>query len=84
MDREDFIEILKKQYADNIHEAYLECEHEKGSIDYPSLKAQIEKIAKSASVEGLRPGEYHELVHSVLPHEVVETLYPEEFAPKAA
>jgi len=84
MDREDFIETLKKQYADNIHEAYLECEHEKGSVDYPELKARIDKIARSAAVEGLRPAEYQDLVHSVLPHEVVEGLYPEEFVPKAA
>jgi hypothetical protein len=42
MDREDFIETLKKQYADNIHEAYIECEHEKGSVDYPELKARID------------------------------------------
>ncbi len=84
MDREDFIETLKRQYADNIHEAYIECEHEKGVVDYPALKAQIDKIARSAAVEGLRPSEYQELVHSVLPHDVVEGLYPEEFAPKAA
>ncbi len=84
MDREDFIDNIKKQFADGIYEAYLECEHAKGEVDYPALKNQIAKIAKAAAVEGLRPKEYHELVCSVLPHDIVESLYPEEFASKAA
>ena len=84
MDREDFIENVKKQFADSINEAYLECEHEKGSVDYPALREHIDKIAKAAAVEGLRPHEYHELVCCILPHDIVEELYPEEFSSKTA
>lgn len=84
MDHEDFIEELKKQYAEVIFEAYLECEHEKGSVDYDTLKAQLDKISKSAKVEGIKWNDFHELVCSVLPHDIVEMLYPEEFSSKAS
>jgi hypothetical protein len=83
MDRDDFIEDLKRQFADSITEAYLECEHEKGAVDYPALKDRIEKIGKAAKVDGLKTTEYHELVCCVLPHDIVESLYPEEFLSKA-
>jgi hypothetical protein len=83
MDRDDFIEDLKRQFADSITEAYLECEHEKGAVDYPALKDRIEKIGKAAKVDGLKTTEYHELVCCVLPHDIVESLYAEEFLSKA-
>ncbi len=82
MNREDFIDELRRQFADSITEAYLESEHEKGSVDYPALREQIEKIGKAAKVEGLKPAEYHELVCCVLPHDIVESLYPDEFVSK--
>jgi hypothetical protein len=84
MDRDDYIDNLKKQYADGIFEAYLECEHESGTIDYPELKSRLEKIGKAAQVEGIHPSEFHELVFGVLPHDVVVALYPEEFGKPAA
>src|SRR4051794_36121104 len=45
MDRESFLETLKTQYAEEIHEAYLECEHEGGStLDLKRLNIEIKKI----------------------------------------
>ena len=84
MDREDFIEHLRQQYADGIFEAYLECEHESGKVDFETLKARLEKIGKAAAVEGLASQDFHELVFGVLPHDIVETLFPEEFQSKSA
>jgi hypothetical protein len=84
MNREDYIEDLKKQYAEAITEAYLECEHEHGEVDYVELRSRIDKISKAASIEGLKFSEYHELVCGILPHEIVESLYPEEFTRKAS
>jgi hypothetical protein len=84
MNREDHIDNLKKQYADGIFEAYLECEHENGTVDTPELKARLERLSKAAAVEGVHPAEFHELVFGVLPHDIVVSLYPEEFGKPAA
>ena len=84
MTREDHIDNLKKQYADGIFEAYLECEHESGTVDTPELKSRLERLGKAASVEGIHPAEFHELVFGVLPHDIVVSLYPEEFGKKSA
>jgi hypothetical protein len=68
MDRESFLDTLRQKYAENIHEAYLECEHEDGrSVDYPRLNGLLQKLAKTAKVEGLPPKEFEDLVRSTLP-----------------
>lgn len=79
MDREDFLETVRRQFAEQINEAYLESEHDDGNIDYESLKSMLARIGKAASFQGLQEKDYVELVHSVLPHATVEILYPEEF-----
>lgn len=84
MNREDHIDNLKKQYADGIFEAYLECEHESGSVDIPELRQRLEKMGRAAVVEGIQPNEFHELIFGVLPHDIVVALYPEEFGKPAA
>jgi hypothetical protein len=84
MDRDDFLEQLRQQYADGIYEAYLECEHEGGVVDYPELRQKIDRISRSASVEGLSSKDFHELVLGLLPHDIVTTLYPDEFSDSAA
>ncbi len=84
MNREDFIEQLKQQYANGIFEAYLECEHEHGEVDFSTLKERLDKIGKAAAVEGLRPMDFHELIFGVLPHDVVVQLFPEEFSKQAS
>ncbi len=84
MDRDDFIDQLKQQYANGIFEAYLQCEHERGEVDFSTLKERLERIGKAAAVEGLRPGDFHELIFGVLPHDVVVRLFPEEFSKQAS
>jgi hypothetical protein len=84
MDREDFIDQLKQQFANGIFEAYLECEHERGEVDYPALKAHLERLGRAAALEGLNEKDFHELIFGVLPHDVVVLLFPEEFQSKAS
>lgn len=67
MNREDFLDTLRKQYAEEIDEAYLECEHESGKVDQEALKACLDKLMKSAKAEGLPPKEFFDLVQSTLP-----------------
>ncbi len=68
MDREAFLETIKKQYAEDIHEAYIECEHENGEhIDFKNLDTKLTKLKKSAKVEGLPGQEFDDLVQSTLP-----------------
>ena len=67
MDREGFLETLKKQYTDRISASYFQFEHEGGSVDYPQLSAALQKLKKSAAAEGIRPADFDDLVHSVLP-----------------
>jgi hypothetical protein len=84
MNREDFIDQLKQQFANGIFEAYLECEHEHGEVDFTALKSELDRIARAAAVEGLNAGDFHELIFGVLPHDVVVALFPDEFANKVA
>lgn len=68
MDREDFLETIKQQFADEIQEAYLECEHDDGrKIDYPQLQAKLAKLMQHAKVEGLPHSEFEGLVYNLLP-----------------
>ena len=74
MNRESFLETVKKHYADEIHEAYLECEHQdpkhgKVSVDHVRLDQILSKLAKTAKHEGLSEIEFHDLVKSVLPEQ---------------
>lgn len=69
MDRESFLETIRKQYSDDIHEAYVEAEHEGGAIDWGLLNEKLGKLMKSAKAEGLSPAEFCDLVQSVLPED---------------
>jgi len=66
MNRESFLETVKKQYTDEIHEAYLECEHE-GTVDLKALNQRIKKLMSNAKVEGLAPKEFEDLVRTTIP-----------------
>ena len=73
MDREDFLFALREQYAEEIQEAYLQCEHEEGKvIDYSALKGLLMKMMKTARVDGLPSEDFSDLVRSTLPDAVVE------------
>lgn len=74
MNREDFIEGVRKQYADEVHEAYLECGSETGAVDVAKLFARLTKLMKSAGAEGLPAAQFADLVNSTLPIEVVSRL----------
>lgn len=81
MDREAFLEVLRKQYADEIYEAYLECEHEDGKINFVELNNALRKLMNSAKSEGLLAKDFEDLVKSTLP-EVIDNL--EVFSNRAA
>ena len=71
MDREDFLFALREQYAEEIQEAYRQCEHEDGKVvDYPQLKSLLMKMMKTARVDGLPREDFSDLVRSTLPDSV--------------
>ena len=68
MDKEGFLDAIRKQYADEIHEIYLECEHDDGRrVDYAKLNSELKRIRAHARVEGLSDKEFDDLVKSTLP-----------------
>jgi hypothetical protein len=75
MNRESFLETIKQQYAEEIHEAYIEHEHGLGGkVDYPGLNKHLKKLMNSAKVEGLKPQEFEELAQATLPEEVARQI----------
>ena len=85
MDRESFLETIKKQYADEIHEAFLECEHDDGRrIDYPKLNARLKRLFTNAKAEGLSVKDFHDLVHSTMPGYEDKVDYQSSPGPAAA
>jgi hypothetical protein len=74
MDRDDFLDNIRRQYADEIHEAYLECEHETGKVDFAQLNKKLGKLMKSAKAEGLQNKEFIDLAMSTLPPEAKNSL----------
>lgn len=68
MSREDFLEVLREQFAEEIHEAYIECEHDGGAIiDMPALNKKLVRMVKAAKVQGFPESDFRELVRSTLP-----------------
>ena len=68
MDREDFLFALREQYAEEIHEAYMQCAHENGKVvDFSKLNQILTKMMKTAKVDGLPHDEFSELVRTTLP-----------------
>lgn len=66
MNRESFLETVRKQYSERISSAYMLCEHG-GSIDVEEFGAQLKPLKKMAYREGISPGEFDELVFSFFP-----------------
>ena len=66
MDRESFLETVRKQFADEIHETYLECEHGK-KVDLKRLNTMLKKLMGAARAQGLPETEFWDLVKSTLP-----------------
>jgi hypothetical protein len=67
MDREGFLETIRRQYAEDIQEAYLESEHEGGEVDYGALRDRLGKLMRNAKVDGLPHKDFQDLVLSTLP-----------------
>ncbi len=83
MNRESFLETIKQQYSDEIHEAYLECEHE-GKIDMPALTAKLKKLISCAQVEGLSESEFLAVAKTALPDPEVLASISSKISKKAA
>jgi hypothetical protein len=85
MDREGFLDTLKRQYADEIHEAYVMCESRDGEhVDLQKLHALMMQLARAAGREGLPQSDFLELAYSALPPEVGDQLHLNLSLPKAA
>jgi hypothetical protein len=69
MNREGFLETVRRQYFEEINEAFVECEHDDGrTIDYPRLNQELKKLMTHALAQGLPGHEFQELVRTTLPH----------------
>jgi hypothetical protein len=66
MNKESFLETIRQQYSDEIHEAYIECEHG-NKVDLVQLNQRLARLMTHAKVEGLSVADFHELVVSTLP-----------------
>ncbi len=81
MDREGFLETIRKQYAEDIQEAYLECEHDDGrEIDFVRLNLRMARLMQNAQVDGLPPHEFEDLVRSTLPDVHARINFPKKRA----
>lgn len=71
MDREGFLEAIRKQYADDIHEAFIECQVDeagKRRVDLFKLNACLKKLWVNSQVEGLPEKDFLDLVRTAIPH----------------
>lgn len=83
MNRETFLDTLKTQYSEEIHEAYLECEHA-GKVDLAAFNQRLAKIMKNAATEGLPRGEFEEMVRSAFPDVAAQIQFGAPAGKKAA
>lgn len=65
MNKDSFLETLKRRYDEQIREAYVECEHE-GEIDTLSLHSKLKALRKEALAEGLPVKDFEDLMKSGL------------------
>jgi hypothetical protein len=71
VNKESFLEVVRQQYSEKIHAAYVEHEHGlNGKVDFSALNARLTKLMGAAKVEGLSATEFEELAHETLPAEV--------------
>jgi hypothetical protein len=67
MDKESFLEGLRKQFANEIQEVYLECEHDRGEVDISRLNSMLKKLMAGARLQGLPEKDFLDLLKSTLP-----------------
>jgi hypothetical protein len=85
MDRETFLEEVRKQYAEKIVSAYMECEHGPDGqkrVNWIQVNQKLTKLMKNAQVDGLPAKDFMELVKAELP-DAWEHLEPTWFRPAA-
>ncbi|MGZ3698143.1 MAG: hypothetical protein ACXWPM_07425 [Bdellovibrionota bacterium] len=58
---------MRTQYAEKIHEAWIECEHGQGEVDFGKLTSVLKRLSQNAKLEGLPLKEFDDLVRSTLP-----------------
>lgn len=66
MDKDSFLETLRKQYRDQIRAAYIECEHE-SQVDFGALRKRLKKLVTHSLSQGISAKEFADLVQSTLP-----------------
>jgi hypothetical protein len=66
MDRESFLEAVRKQFADDIHEVYLECGKREG-VDLPRLNGMLRKLMSGARAQGIAERDFIDLVRTTIP-----------------
>jgi hypothetical protein len=70
VNKESFLEVVRQQYSEEIHAAYVEHSHATGKIDIDALNKRLHKLMANAKVEGLAAPEFEELARATLPAEV--------------
>lgn len=67
MDKDDFLDALKEQYAEEILQACLECcDAEQVSVDIETLNELLNQLMESALTEGLQDIDFEKLVEDIL------------------
>lgn len=72
MNKESFLEVVRQQYSEEIHAAYVEHSHNAGKVDVQGLNRTLAKLMANAKVEGLAVHEFEELARATLPAEVAQ------------
>jgi hypothetical protein len=67
MNKETFLDTLRSQYAEEIHEAHIECERGEGRIDLEAFAHKLHQLRKAAQVEGLPNQDFDDLVNATIP-----------------
>lgn len=68
MNRDDIVETLKREFSEEIREALLESEQNRGKIvDYDKLNKKIEQAWRAAKLAGLTADDFADVIENVIP-----------------
>jgi len=68
MNREGFQETIRRQYIEDIHEAYQASIHDGGHVvDYEHLTGALTRLMRTAVKDGLSENDFEEMVFTTLP-----------------
>lgn len=75
MNRESYLETVKKQFTDEIHSAYIHCQHEGPNnsrlLDISALESKLQKLKRVAVAEGISENDFDDLIHAAIPESQV-------------